>query len=189
MHLVSILSNWKIRYMKLNQYIAQIISAPNINHFSTVEIRTAYLALMSDYSIDPNDARRFTYKELLKLVNNGWLRKTVSQKKRITSFKKTKLFDSESIEFTDDKNVLSEKGKTKVVSADLTNDLMKRLHSYKNELLVSLGETEEYKQLYTKFPELQITLQPQYNSARDKNSRLLGKIKAVENLIKENKTK
>ena len=72
--------------MKLNNLVAQIIVAPNFDHFSAVEVRSAYLALNSDKSVDPNDARRFVYTELLKLVKKGWLKKSVSKKKEITSF-------------------------------------------------------------------------------------------------------
>ena len=63
--------------MKLNSLVAQIICAPNFDHFSTLEVRSAYLTLNNDKSVDPNDARRFVYCELLKLVKKGWLRKSV----------------------------------------------------------------------------------------------------------------
>ncbi|WP_170235833.1 hypothetical protein [Colwellia demingiae] len=57
--------------MKLNNLVAQIIAAPNFDHFSAIEVRSAYLALKCDNTIDPNDARRFVYTELLKLVKKG----------------------------------------------------------------------------------------------------------------------
>jgi len=117
--------------MKLNRYIAQIISAPNINHFSTVEIRTAYLVLINDRSLDPSNARRFTYSELLKLVKKGWLRKLVSNKKGITSFTKTHLFDTNSIVSTDDENLISEKKDIDDSSDSLKSELIERLNHYK----------------------------------------------------------
>jgi len=171
--------------MKLNRIIAQIISTPNINHFSTGEIRTAYLILMNDHSLNPNNVRRFVYCELMKLVKNDWLRKTVSKKKGLTSFVKTELFDINSIIFTDD-NFKNELDSGNKASKAQENALMEKLHRYKHELLIGLGEKDECKQLLTQFPELHPRLQQQYNSTSENNSRLLGKIKAIETLIKEN---
>ncbi|WP_282111256.1 hypothetical protein [Shewanella algicola] len=70
--------------MRLNPIVAKIISAPNFDHFLALEVRAAYLALSADKTINPNEARRYVYSELIKLVNNGWLRKSVSKKKEIT---------------------------------------------------------------------------------------------------------
>ena len=91
--------------MKLNNLVAQIVVAPNFDHFSTVEVRSAYLALNKDKSIDPTNARRFVYTELLKLVKKGWLKKSISKKKEITSFIKTEMFDPVSIDVNPEKYV------------------------------------------------------------------------------------
>jgi hypothetical protein len=169
--------------MKLNNLIAQIIVAPNFDHFSTVEVRSAYLALNKDKTVDRNDARRFVYTELLKLVNKGWLKKSVSKKKEITSFIKTEAFDSSAITFNS--QIRKEKNKCDVSSEIplLAETLIERLHHYKNELLAGLGEAEEYKRLCEQFPKLKSKLQVKYNEVREHNSKLLGSIKAVENLI------
>lgn len=168
--------------MKLNSLVAQIICAPNFDHFSTLEVRSAYLTLNNDKSVDPNDARRFVYCELLKLVKKGWLRKSVSKKKAITSFVKTDEFDPNGIIVSTQK---PEEAQT--VSADdpietIGDKLVERLAGYKNDLLSGLGEAEEYKRLCKQFPDLYSTLQPKYNQVREHNSKLLGSIKAIENL-------
>ena len=172
--------------MKLNGLLSQIISAPNFDHFSAVELRAAYITLHADKNLDPSFARRFVYTELVKLLNKGWLRKTVSKKKEITTYIKTELFNisaitcNESGEKTTDNTVY-------LLSKNIQKALLERLNQYKSELLISYGESGEYKQLFNEFPNLHEFLQPQYNSAREHNSRLLGKIKAIENLINESK--
>jgi hypothetical protein len=170
--------------MKLNRLLGQIISAPNFDHFSAVELRAAYITMHSDKNLIPSDARRFVYAELVKLVNNGWLRKTVSKKKEITTFIKTSLFNIDKIIYS-----LPEESteNSQQISANkpLHESLRKRLSQYKNELLISYGESNEYKKLCDDFPDLYELLQPKYNSAREQNSRLLGQIKAVEKLINE----
>ena len=63
--------------------------------------------------------------------------------------------------------------------------LLSKLNHYKAELLLNIGESEAYKELYSEFPELVDELQPQYNKARDNNTRILGKIRAIEGLLKQ----
>lgn len=169
--------------MKLNNLVAQIIVAPNFDHFSTVEVRSAYLALNNDKSIDPNDTRRFIYTELLKLVNKGWLKKSVSKKKEITSFIKTEMFDPAAIDVNPETYVEKKKDAELSETSTLGEALTARLNHYKNELLTGLGEADEYKRIYEQFPKLKSKLQPKYNEVREHNSKLLGSIKAVENLI------
>ena len=178
--------------MKLDRLLVQIISAPNFDHFSAVELRAAYITLHSDKDLVPSAARRFVYAELVKLVKNGWLRKTITKKKEITNFSKTDLFDADKLTFecTENSNENSnENSQTNTVNNAIQNSLQERLNEYKNELLMSYGESSEYKKLCNDFPELYELLQPQYNNAREQNSRLLGKIKAVENLINDGKNK
>jgi len=170
--------------MKLNQLLAQVISAPNFNHFSAVELRAAYITLHYDKSIDPSDARRFVYTELVKLVKSGWLRKTVSKKKEITTYIKTNSFNSNEITYVHGEES-NDDNEANPSSSAIQYSLQERLKKYKNELLVSYGESSEYKQLCNDIPDLYELLQPQYNNAREQNARLLGQIKAVENLIND----
>jgi len=173
--------------MTFDKFVGRIIANKNVDHFSTLEVRTAFLALKNDPSINRNDARRFVYSELLKLVKKGWLRKAISKKKEISSFIKTELFDANAFDLVADCQNLMSKNFKAVPRSNIQKELFERLHDYKNELLISLGETDEYKKLYEKFPEFHTNLQPQYDKARDNNSRFLGKIKALENLIQQNK--
>ena len=170
--------------MKLNRLLGQIMSAPNFDHFSAVELRAAYITIHPDKNLIPSDARRFVYAELVKLVNNGWLRKTVSKKKEITTFIKTSLFNVNEIIYNSPEECNDNK-QTNSPDKPIQESLRERLNQYKNELLISYGESNEYKKLCDDFPDLYELLQPKYNSAREQNSRLLGQIKAVEKLINE----
>jgi hypothetical protein len=64
---------------------------------------------------------------------------------------------------------------------------LSRLNSYKSILLEGLGEAEEYKNLRNEFPNMHSSLLEKYNAVREKNTRILGKIKAIENIIKQQK--
>jgi hypothetical protein len=60
--------------------------------------------------------------------------------------------------------------------------------SYKQQLLLNMGEAEEYKKLCVEYPELQVKLQPKYNSIREKNTKILGSIKAIESILNNKST-
>lgn len=166
--------------MKLDPFVAQIIVADNFDHFTTSDVRSAYLALKNDSSLEPSTVRRKIYAELLKLAKKSWLKRIVSKKKGLTRFSKTEFFDVKAITLMakcDSSNPV-EKGD------DKQGQLLGKLNHYKAELLLNMGESEAYKELYSEFPELVDELQPQYNNARDNNTRILGKIRAIEGLLK-----
>lgn len=170
--------------MKLDPFVAQIIVAKNFDHFTTSDVRSAYLALKSDPSLEPSTVRRKIYGELLKLVKKGWLKKLISKKKGLTRFSKTKIFDVKAITL----KAKCESTNSLNKHDDKQGQLLGKLNHYKAELLLNLGESEAYKELYSEFPELVDEIQPQYNKARDNNTRILGKIRAIEGLLKQNKT-
>ncbi|GLX84569.1 hypothetical protein tloyanaT_08210 [Thalassotalea loyana] len=169
--------------MKIDPFVAQIIVANNFDHFTTSDVRSAYLALKNDSTLEPSTVRRKIYAELLKLVKKDWLKRVISKKKGLTRFSKTEEFDVEAI-------TLKAKCES-TISVEKHDDkqgqLLGKLNHYKAELLLNIGESEAYKELYSEFPELVDELQPQYNKARDNNTRILGKIRAIEGLLKQEK--
>ncbi|MNW01449.1 hypothetical protein D3C71_1970850 [compost metagenome] len=52
------------------------------------------------------------------------------------------------------------------------------------DLLSSLGETERYKQLFEEIPHLKGRLEGVYLEVRDRSSKLLGHVRAIENTLK-----
>ena len=52
-------------------------------------------------------------------------------------------------------------------------------------MLCAMGEAEEYSALCHEHPDLQEQAQTLYNQARDRSALLLGKVKALENLISQ----
>ncbi|MCP4985481.1 MAG: hypothetical protein GY928_05235 [Colwellia sp.] len=166
--------------MKLDPFVAQIIVAKNFDHFTTSDVRSAYLTLKNDYSIEPSTVRRRIYAELLKLVKKGWLKRVISRKKGLTRFSKTESFDVDVIKAKCEPDDAIDK------RDDKQEQLLGKLNHYKAELLLNIGESEAYKELYSEFPELVDEIQPQYNVARDNNTKILGKIRAIEGLMKRN---
>tara|TARA_B110000211_G_scaffold235033_1_gene308758 strand:+ start:18086 stop:18604 length:519 start_codon:yes stop_codon:yes gene_type:complete len=164
--------------------VTQIINVANFDNFTTADVRSSYMALKNDPTLEPVKIRRRIYAELLKLVKKGWLKKKKSTANKLTRFSKTELFDSTTLATKQEPTEHVTKG-----LSDLTQKhLCTKLNNYKAELLLNIGETEAYKELYTEFPELIDEIQPQYNKARDNNTKILGKIRAIESLLKHDKS-
>lgn len=166
--------------MKLDPVVVQIIVVQSFDNFRTSDVRSAYLVLKNDPSLDPATIRRKIYAELLKLVKKGWLTKVKPSGKGFTRFIKTEKFDEDAL------RKICESNTSETVLIDKKSPLVNKLNHYKAELLLNLGESEAYKELYSEFPELGDDIQPHYNKARDNNTRILGKIKAIECLLNQN---
>ena len=165
--------------MKLDPVVAQIIVVESFDNFTTADVRTAYLALKNDVSLEPTSVRRKVYAELLKLVKKNWLNKVIPNKKGFTRFSKTTLFDFKKLQLNTE-----HESKNSITRIDNKKEqLFDKLNVYKSELLLNMGESEAYKELYSEFPELIDEIQPKYNKARDNNTKILGKIRAIEGLM------
>ena len=169
--------------LKIDVFVAQIIKAPNFDNFTTSDVRSSYITLSNDPSLDPTVVRRKLYAELLKLVKKGWLNKKSTGRKGSTRFSKTELFDPEYLEA-----LQANKSTAKYFKEEKQKNLLAKLNHYKAELLLNIGESEAYKELYSEFPELVEEIQPQFNKARDNNTRILGKIRAIEGLLEQDKS-
>lgn len=168
----------------LDPVVAQVIEARNFDNFTTSDVRSAFLALKKDPKLDPSNVRRMIYAELLKLVRKGWLKKSISKVKAQTRFSKTNLFDANNLQV---KTINF--GSIAATKTDTHHEkLLEKLVCYKAELLQSIGESEAYKDIYLDMPELVDEIQPKYHMARDNNTKLLGKIKAIEDIIRQRTT-
>ena len=176
-------SQYRLEYLlKIDSLVVQIIKVPNFNNFTTSDVRSAYIAISKDSLLDPVVVRRKLYSELLKLVNKGWLKKKSSYKKKGIRFCKTELFDVETLI-----TFIANSPQKITPYDDIKRSLTAKLDHYKSELLLNCGETEAYKELYDEFPELITEIHNQHNQAKDTNIKILGRIKAIENLINQEK--
>lgn len=66
---------------------------------------------------------------------------------------------------------------------DTLKVLRQKLQQQRVELLSTIGETEAYDEICADLPELQACVQTQYDDARDRSLKLLGRIRALETLI------
>lgn len=61
--------------------------------------------------------------------------------------------------------------------------LQEELSQRRVELVASIGEAEEYQRLYNKYPALRVAVKEQYLESRERSTKLLGQLRAVESVI------
>ena len=165
--------------MNLDPTIITILSMTNINQFTVVEIRTAYLMMRQDEILDPVKVRKLVYRQLHKLVRKGWLNTSTSEMRKITSFTKTKLFESQKVDVKKDKGNYSK--------ASLHSEFKQELKLCNTELLEGLGELEVYINLWEKHPNMQNIFKSKYIATKERNHILKGKSNALGALLKDTK--
>lgn len=167
--------------MNFGEQVEHIVSHPCMDRFTVKEVRASFFFLPSQKEFkDLSELRRAIYAELLKYEKRGWLKKSVSAKKGITTYTKTEIFDIP-FEPIQPNNIQT------LELPELQNqeirELYTRLNDYKNDLLEGIGKADEFRSLREIYPHLHNEFQPEYNKVRESNSRLLGKIDALEKTL------
>ncbi len=160
-----------------------------MNDFTVIEARDALLADHTEFT-DSTEARKFIYRQLLRNINKGLL-KRVDRKKGKTKrvlYSKTELFFTSTITPVKRENKITSPAKIEItqpvqkescLNALLENQLM----AYEVDLNASLEEVKEYTRLSTRFPELKKKLQGHQHQAKNRSVQLLGKVHALQKVL------
>lgn len=151
--------------------------------FTVHQLTEAYLDDPSCLHNSKKAARQFVYRNMLRLIDNGELTRVVVDG-GWPLYGLTHQFQPLAAEASDVAPVRSAASeKVTVVNNSPRQSLQERLNRHKLEMLTVIGETEEYDAICSEMPELRNDVQPLYNQSRDKCSKLLGRVKALESLL------
>ncbi|EKO3569966.1 hypothetical protein P0F09_003205 [Vibrio metschnikovii] len=168
------------RSQKMNALMYQLLFEKKMDNFSVVEIRDALLSLKG-VEQDPQEGRKFIYRQILLLEKKGWLSSEgEGKKKKYFQTKLLKSLDIISRECSSSKILISQSS-TSV--RDRYSVLMIERGEYQGELEIILGEIEEYQSLIQRFPELSSQIKPLLKLARERSALLLGKINVLTNVL------
>tara|TARA_R110001599_G_scaffold88110_1_gene234383 strand:- start:262 stop:822 length:561 start_codon:yes stop_codon:yes gene_type:complete len=176
--------------IELDSSLFSILKKEGFNNFTVLELRGAYLAISGNNNLHKVEARRFVYRHILRLEKKGLLKRTHSKNTNKTSYVKTPLFEISKLDVKDDdldNDAVTSQEENNLPSKDLIRGMVNKLQNYKVELLTSIGETDEYKALCLEYPQLKDQLQDSYNRARDNSQKIIGKVKALESFIAQQK--
>ncbi|MGO4001503.1 hypothetical protein ABVN23_10355 [Pseudomonas fluorescens] len=168
--------------------------------FTTRQLRDAYATLLSASSFRLADVRIYVYEQIRRLIRVGWAEMVGKRQKRGQAFRmlvmpqrlQLVLVDGSFSKGADPVNTSAfegTEGSFPVLSIEMGSPddqarLQAMLKETRLDLLSSIGETERYKQLFEEIPHLKNRLETVYLEVRDRSSKLLGHLRAIENTLK-----
>lgn len=169
--------------IKIDSLLLMLIKENLSNGFTTISIRDEYLKR----SINPTcskEARRYIYRQVLKLIHLGVLIKDGDRYSQKAIYMPSSTFDK--AKFSSIKSF----GETRFVKPKIVKPqkpslykLENILKEYKVSMLSAVGESEEYIRLSNQFPEMTHVLKEKHRVASDKSYNFLGKITAIKEII------
>ncbi|EWH03245.1 hypothetical protein [Halomonas sp. BC04] len=167
--------------------------------FTTRELRDAYAKHLDGIDYRLGDVRRYVYEQIRRLLRAGWLVPDNERRKRgqvyhlqpIPPHLQLELIDNgfeDYIKPAHKEELTRSTPEASATPAPSSSDaqvyLEALLKEIKLDFLSSMGETERYKQLLDDMPHLKDLVESEYRGAKDRSSRLLGHLRAVENTLK-----
>lgn len=178
--------------VKLHPCMYNLLIKINFQEFSPAHLKDALLD-MTDEHTPPGEARKFIYRQLLRLEALGVIRKIDNGNGRSrTLYAKTDSFYSTT--FTPGKIPRNSRLKARSASVgSVASEADAFLNDIKNEkiiheagLAVVLSEIEEYQSLMARFPARRRHLMDLYHQARGQSAALLGKVTALSKILGQN---
>jgi hypothetical protein len=163
--------------ISINEVLLDILKEKNLQSFSVNKLKKMFIEVVP--SIDNRQLSQLVHRTLNKLCKNDFVEKATDEKK--ASYKKTMHFDESKLCKSKSRISLVE---TKTEDSAFKNQQLKAtLNQYQVDLLGFIGEAEEFKRIFSEYPEAKTELYSQYMDARNQSSTIIGKIKALEACI------
>ena len=173
-----------MKYLTLKSGLVSALSTLVNREFTVHDLTEGYLNDPASLHDSKKTARQFVYRNMLRLIDNGDLARVVVHG-GWPMYRLTAQFFNRSLKPTAPATAIPELPPANVPMAKdhPRQSLQERLNRHKLEMLAAMGETEEYDAICSEIPELRDDVQPLYNQSRDKCSKLLGRVKALESLL------
>lgn len=163
----------------LKPEVLKVLKTLNDGSFTVDQITKMYLAEGSETHETKKSARQFIYRTILRLIKSGEMARLDGNK----GWPKYKLTDKFQLRLSPSVIQPSAPPTHRVQSASSNQNLTERLNAHKMELLTAMGEVEEYDAICKDMPNLKEDIQSLYDDSRDRCSRILGRVKALESLL------
>ncbi|HBO3329394.1 TPA: hypothetical protein ACRNQ3_005948 [Pseudomonas aeruginosa] len=167
--------------------------------FTTRELRDAYAKRLEGMTFRIGDVRRYVYDQIRRMLRMGWVvlddeRRSRGQVYRLRptpAHLQLELIDNgfeNSFKTAPEPQQESSVLDDAAVPLEPPSDAEQHLEAIHNEVrldfLSSMGEVERYKLLLDDMPQLRDKVEAEYLEARDRSSRLLGHLRAIEKTLK-----
>lgn len=180
-----------------DRWLYELLQEEGRTQFTTRDLRDAYAKRLEGLSFRLGDVRRYVYEQIRRMLRAGWLiadeeRRTRGQVYHLQPFPEHLLLELVDGGFENSLKVVSEpepsvpelENEPVVSSSNAEQHLETLLKEIRLDFLSAMGEAERYKQLLDEMPHLRDKVEGEYLEARDRSSRLLGHLRAVEKTLK-----
>ena len=173
----------KNKTLRIKPELLEVLKLKGTRSFRAADLCKAYNKIPACKQLTSQQIRQFIIRNLKRLERSGLVMVMPRSKGNVTGYKLT-------TDFHDGKYIIgtphcpSDAVKS-TVSDSLLEKLVKQLSEHEINLVVTLSEIEEYKNLGLQNPSVKIPIQSLYHEAKRRCSKLLGKVKATESLITE----
>ncbi|MCY1293277.1 hypothetical protein D9M70_425330 [compost metagenome] len=167
--------------------------------FTTRELRDAYAKRLDGMTFRIGDVRRYVYEQIRRMLRIGWVVLDEERRSRGQVYCLQPTPAHLQLELIDNgfENSLKTASEPMQESSgpddppkplEPSSDAEQHLEALHNEIrldfLSSMGEAERYKLLLEDMPHLRDKVEAEYLEARDRSSRLLGHLRAIEKTLK-----
>lgn len=183
----------------LDRRLYELLQQEGYTQFTTRELRDAYAKRLEGMSVRLGDVRKYVYEQIRRMLRVGWLTEDPVRRTRgqlyhllpMPEHLQLKLVDNgfenrlKTLVEPEQESSTAEQGSVPAkYSSSEKQHLEALLKEIRLDFLSSMGEVERYKQLLDDMPHLRDKLESEYLEARDRSSRLLGHMRAVEKTLK-----
>ncbi|MFD1007481.1 MULTISPECIES: hypothetical protein [Oceanisphaera] len=186
--------------MKSNLYpfdkrLYELFQREEYRKFTTRELRDGYAQYLSEKSFLLTDVRRYVYEQIRRMLRLGWLTLDEERKRFGQVYHLRPMPNSLKLRLVDngfESNFNIDPEQEQAVHPPLpethftvtARQLERRLKETRLDFLSSVGEAEGYKLILDDMPQLKNQIEDDYLEARDRSSRLLGHVRAIEKTLK-----
>lgn len=174
-----------MRKIKIKPELLSLLTSGAFNQFTSKALIKAYRSTPDNSDLSQRQAQQFILRNIERLTWAGLVSKDTDNEGKQAVYTLTNRFAPENYDIGTPHR---KAGSTPVIKAttpspDPLIQLREQLSAHKLELMTTIAETEEYEELCKQLPSKQTEIQELYNDARNRYSKTLGKVKAIESLI------
>lgn len=168
--------------IKLNEDIYHLLVEKKFNHFTITALRNTLLALNDTYK-NPDEARRFVYRQVVRLVDKGLLVRDENSSPKRAQYSKTPLFKTSIFTRVTNDSTAS-LSQSQVIYKSFNNELHEAIKTHESEMAVLVSEVEEYKRLIKENPNCHGPIVALLEKGQARLRSIEGKLAALNNVQK-----
>ena len=182
---------------KLDRLLYEILQEEGWSQFTTHDLRDAYAMRLVGMDFQIGEVRRFVYEQIRRMIRTGWLVPDQVKRKRGQVYHMRPFPENLKLNLVDGVfershrkppestiSVSGEEGLPDKSRLDTEQHLQSLMKEIRLDFLSAMGEAERFKQLVVDLPQIREQVESDYLEARDRSSRLLGHLRAVEKALR-----